>query len=95
MNAEMFCEWLALMKYRGHAKSDAEAAKLLGVGYSSLMRWKETGADRRTALACSALLEGLGPFDLVAEGVARVRASSSREDRPALDLPFTVGPIKR
>lgn len=65
MTAEQFGFWLALMKFKGFARSDVDCARALGVNANALVRWKREGTDLRTALAASALLHEMKPFDLV------------------------------
>jgi hypothetical protein len=62
MTSTSFVQWLAEMKSAGLARSDAAAARLLGLSANSVCTMKSTGCDRRTALACSALLHGLNPY---------------------------------
>lgn len=62
MNAEAFNHWLADMKLKGIAKSDAACARLLGVSPNGVLGMKKAGTDYRTALACAALLAGLSPY---------------------------------
>lgn len=62
MTAEDFSSWLAEMKAAGLARSDAECARLLGVSANAVVIMKRRGADRRTALACRALLHRLEPY---------------------------------
>jgi len=64
MTPESFIVWLAAMKAAGLARSDAAAARLLGVSANSVVAFKRQGADRRTALACRALLHRLAPWGL-------------------------------
>lgn len=61
-DAPMVMHWLYAMKSAGLARSDAECADLLGVTESEIAGMKERGADRRTALACRALLHRLQPY---------------------------------
>lgn len=63
MTAAAFNAWLAEMKSAGHAKSDADCARLLGYEPKHLPRQKYSGGDKRLALACAALLSGLSPYD--------------------------------
>lgn len=63
MEASAFVQWLADMKLAGLARSDAECARLLGVSANSVLALKQRGADRRTALACRALLHRLEPYE--------------------------------
>lgn len=62
MTAEAFTRWLAEMKEASLARSDAAAARLLGVSANTVVALKKDGADIRTALACRALLLGLEPY---------------------------------
>lgn len=63
MTGAAFVQWLADMKSAGLARSDAECARLLGVSANSVLALKQRGADRRTALACRALLHRLEPYE--------------------------------
>ena len=62
MTPHDFASWLAAMKEAGLARSDAACARLLGVSANSVLAMKERGADRRTALACRALLHRMEPY---------------------------------
>ena len=62
MSPESFTNWLAEMKSAGLARSDAACAKLLGVSANGILLMKKNGTDRRTALACRALLHRLEPY---------------------------------
>ena len=62
MTSLAFNAWLAEMKSAGLARSDAECARLLGVSANTVVSLKREGADKRTALACRALLHRLEPF---------------------------------
>jgi len=62
MNPEAFHRWLADMKSAGLARSDAQCAKLLGISANSILAMKQRGCDRRTALACRALLHRMEPY---------------------------------
>lgn len=62
MTASSFKSWLAAMKAAGLARSDAAAARLLGVSANSVVKMKARGADLRTALACRALIEQMEPW---------------------------------
>lgn len=62
MTPETFTHWLAAMKDERRARSDAECARLLGVSANSVVTMKRNGVDRRTALACRALLHGMKPY---------------------------------
>ena len=63
MNSGSFTAWLADMKSAGLARSDAECARLLGLHVNSILAMKQKGADKRTALACRALLHRLEPYE--------------------------------
>lgn len=63
MSAAAFTAWLAEMKSAGLARSDAAAGRLLGVSANTVVALKREGADRRTALACRALLHRLEPYE--------------------------------
>lgn len=62
MTGTQFVEWLAAMKAAGLIRSDADAARLLGVSANSVVKMKRNGADVRTALACRALFHRLEPW---------------------------------
>ena len=62
MTPATFIEWLAAMKAAGLARSDAAAARLLGVSANSVVKMKTRGADLRTALACRALMHLMEPW---------------------------------
>lgn len=62
MTAASFTAWLAAMKSADLARSDAECARLLGISANSVVAMKKAGADRRTALACRALLHRMEPY---------------------------------
>lgn len=62
MTPESFTAWLADMKSAGLARSDAECGRLLDISADTVVRLKRDGADRRTALACRALLHGMEPY---------------------------------
>lgn len=62
MTPEAFINWLASMKEAGLARSDAAAARLLGVSANAVVKMKRRGADYRTALACRALFHRLEPW---------------------------------
>ncbi|QFT69634.1 hypothetical protein FIU93_22815 [Labrenzia sp. THAF35] len=63
MTPASFTAWLAEMKSSGHAKTDRDIAALLGVSANSVVNMKRNGADKRTALACTALLHGLPAYE--------------------------------
>lgn len=60
MTPGAFCTWLAAMKAAGIVRSDAEAARLLG--FRDVDRQKKRGGDQRLALACAAVMAGIGPW---------------------------------
>lgn len=62
MTPAQFTAWLAAMKAAGLARTDAECGRLLGVSANSVLAMKARGADLRTALACGALIAGIGPW---------------------------------
>jgi hypothetical protein len=62
VTATDFRLWLDDMKQANLARSDAAAARLLGVSANSVVSMKQKGADRRTALACTALLHRMEPY---------------------------------
>jgi hypothetical protein len=62
MTPTAFTKWLADMKSAGLARSDAAAARLLGISANAVVEMKKRGADRRTALACRALLHRLEAY---------------------------------
>ena len=62
MKPAAFTNWLASMKEAGLARSDAAAARLLGVSANTVVTMKREGADLRTALACRALFHRLEPW---------------------------------
>lgn len=66
MTPETFNQWLADMKSAGLARSNAAAARLLGVSANAMVTMKRRGVDRRTALACQALLMEIKPYGEVA-----------------------------
>ena len=62
MTPDAFQRWLADMQSAGLARSQAECARLLDVSENAVTTMKERGANRRTALACRALLHRLEPY---------------------------------
>ncbi len=62
MQPDDFLKWLEAMKISRIAKDQRACAKLLGVSAISVGAFKRRGCDKRTALACSALLAGLEPY---------------------------------
>jgi len=63
MTPAAFVSWLAAMKAAGLARSGNAAARLLGVSPNAVVEFKKRGADRRTALACRALLHRMEPWE--------------------------------
>lgn len=63
MTAQAFAAWLAEMKEAGLARSDIACARLLDVSANTILAMKRDGTDRRTALACRALLHRMEPYD--------------------------------
>ena len=61
MSPESFARWLDDMKGAGLATSDAAAARALGITPRAILDMKARGTDRRTALACCALLARIDP----------------------------------
>jgi hypothetical protein len=62
MTPQQFKEWLAAMKAAGLARSDAACARLLGISANSVVNMKRDGTDKRTALACGALINMVEPW---------------------------------
>lgn len=62
MTGEDFTAWLAFMKMRRLAKTDADCSRLLGVSQNTVSAWKRKGAPLYVALACAALFDGLRPW---------------------------------
>lgn len=62
MSPEAFIRWLAEMRLSGLAKSDADCGRLLGVSANAIVEMKKRGTDRRTDLACRALLHRMKPY---------------------------------
>lgn len=62
MSGASFGDWLKEMKAQGIARSDAAAARLLGISANAVVQIKRKGADHRTALACRALFHRLEPW---------------------------------
>lgn len=60
-----FQTWLADMRSAGLASSDAACARLLGRSVQGLILLKKKGGDKAMALACAALLAGMGPYGSV------------------------------
>lgn len=62
MGPEAFLKWLTEMKASNLARSDAECGRLLGVSANAIVAMKRNGTDRRTGLACRALLHRMKPY---------------------------------
>ncbi|HEX2753740.1 MAG TPA: hypothetical protein VHP34_11670 [Alphaproteobacteria bacterium] len=62
MTAEQFNHWLSEMKEAGLARSDAKCAELMGISANAVVEMKKRGTDRRTDLACRALLHRMTPY---------------------------------
>lgn len=63
MTPDSFINWLFEMKEAGLANSDAACGRLLDISANSIVKMKRNGADRRTALACTALLHRMEPYE--------------------------------
>ena len=82
MDAEAFNTWLAAMKLAGLARSDAEAAKWLGVtAWTVCSTYKKVGCPYTMAMAAQAALRGLPPYG---------------SDKPVLSkrLPYETAPTQ-
>lgn len=62
MTKNDFQTWLEHMAEARGGYSSTEAADDLGVNRNTIGRWKERGAPRHVALACTTLLCNLGPY---------------------------------
>jgi hypothetical protein len=62
MSPESFNNWLATMKDKGFAKSDADCARQLGKSDDTIVTYKRKGTDLTVALACRALLHRMEPY---------------------------------
>ena len=62
MTPESFLAWIKHMKLLGFASNKQKCAQALGVSEKTLYNWIEKGTDKRTALACKALINGLEPY---------------------------------
>lgn len=62
MSAPNFSGWLEEMAKPPFFQSAAGCAALLGVTEATLNNFRQNGADRRTALACTALLHRMEPY---------------------------------
>lgn len=63
MTPQDFSAWLVAMKTAGLARSDAECGRLLDRTPRHILHLKRNGADKVTALACSALIHQLEPWE--------------------------------
>lgn len=61
MTPAAFRRALAELELAGVATTDRAAAEALGLHPNTIATMRRKGADRRTALACAALLAGLEP----------------------------------
>lgn len=64
MTPEDFTAWLAFMRMKRYALTDADAAKQLGVHANTMSRWKRHGAPFHVGLACAALIDQLPPWQV-------------------------------
>ena len=62
MSPEDFHAWLAFMRLKKLAASDADCARLLGVAPTTLVRWKAEGTSTLAALACAAVIDKIPPW---------------------------------
>ena len=62
MTPEQFAKWLDEMRAAKIATTVAGCARLLGVCKQTGYTMRDKGCDRRTALACRALLHRLEPY---------------------------------
>lgn len=62
MTGEDFKKWLAAVKRKKIASTDAEAGALIGRTPTAVLRIKTAGCDHTLALACAAVLNGLPPY---------------------------------
>ena len=76
MTGTDFAAWLAEMKASGLAKTDAACGRLLGIHKNSVLKLKlpSSTADKKTALACAALLHNMAPYSSIAEALNAVKA---------------------
>lgn len=80
-----FTNWLAEMRAAGRIRSDADAGRLLEVNKNTLTNLKARGGDRRTALACRALIEGLVPW-----GDGHAAPSTETQGAASSNLPVST-----
>jgi hypothetical protein len=62
MTGDSFCKWLEEMSRPPFERSEEGCAAALGVPVEAIAIMKQNGADRRTALACRAVLHMFEPF---------------------------------
>lgn len=62
MSPASFARWLDDIKGAGIASSDAAAGRALGITPRAILDLKAKGADKRTALACAAILARVPPY---------------------------------
>lgn len=65
MKPEEVVAWLTEMRERGVVANDEEAAGLIGKSHDTLTLMKKRGADKTTAMACTAALARLRPYGTV------------------------------
>lgn len=73
MTPAAFTDWLAAMKAAGLARSDAAAARLLGISANAVVGMKRRGTDYRTALACRAVAHRLEPWAEKQTGASAIK----------------------
>lgn len=76
MNANEFHDWLEAMMASGKAKTLKECAEMIGRTDQWISLAKSKGTDLTVALACNAVLHGLGPFQTESK-TARARPTSA------------------
>jgi uncharacterized protein (DUF4415 family) len=64
MTPQQFASWLDDMRELGIAEYDYDCGRLLGLSANSIAKIKKKGTDKRTALACAALLNRLQPYPM-------------------------------
>lgn len=63
MTGEQFQQWIEEMKAAKIVRFQSEIADKLGVSENTISEMKLRGCDKRTALACRALLHRLEPYE--------------------------------
>lgn len=58
MTASQFADFVDTLKRRGYSTRTRALAEMLGVSTNTIRNLFERGADKRTALACQAVLDG-------------------------------------